>query len=132
MQPSFHHMAPPIAFVSVLVISAGGGSEAAAAETSNMIFGLREGTVWGLLSAIAFALHLVRSEIRQHEAKDVGQLAASQLIVCGVLSVGLLAWTGTHDPLLSPQLSTGVIASVRCFCQFNIGYYAIVYVALLV
>lgn len=79
-----------------------------------MVFGLREGTLWGLLSAIAFALHLVRSEMRQHEARDIGQLAAAQLIVCGVLSLGLLAWTGTHDPLLSPQLSMGVIVSVCC------------------
>lgn len=73
--------------------------------------------MWGLLSAVSFALHLVRSEIRQHEAKDVGQLAAAQLIVCGLLSVGLLAWTGSHDPLLSPQLSPAVIASVcNCTC----------------
>lgn len=94
---------------------AGGGSEASSTVTTNTVFGLREGTLWGLLSAISFAVHLVRSEIRQHEAKDIGQLAAAQLIVCGVLSLGLLAWTGNHDPLLSPQLSPGVIASVRFY-----------------
>ena len=91
---------------------AGGGSEAAQEASANTFFGIREGTLWGLTSAIAFAFHLVRSEIRQSEAEDVGQLAAGQLIVCGVLSLLLLAWTGITDPQVAQQISFDVVASV--------------------
>lgn len=98
---------------------AGGGSEAAQAATTNTIMGVREGTVWGLTSAIAFAFHLVRSEIRQHEAEDVGQLAAGQLVVCGMLSMMLLCWTGITDPEVTKEISLDVIASVRVLRSSN-------------
>jgi hypothetical protein len=52
--------------------------------------------------------------MRQHEAKDVQQLAAGQLIVCGVLSVAVLGWQARQDPVLANELNVDLITSV-CF-----------------
>ena len=63
-------------------------------------FGVPDGTVFGLLSSTAFAIHLVRSEVRQHDAKDVGQLAAGQLVVCAIF---INLWAGV-DIFATPDL----------------------------
>lgn len=77
--------------------------------------GVPEGTIWGLASAISFAVHLVRSEMRQYEALDIVQLAAAQLVVCGVLSVVLLGVEACLRPVVAAQLHLQVIMSV-CTC----------------
>ena len=90
------------------------GSSAEAPEVAvKTIMGIPEGSLWGLGSAIAFAVHLVRSEMRQHEAANVGQLAAGQLAVCGMLSLGLLGVQAATDPHIAQELDVGKIASVR-------------------
>ena len=99
--------------VAQKVVLEGGGPDAAGTAAGGTIFGVPEGAVWGLASAIAFALHLVRSEMRQFEAKDVGQLAAAQLVVCGVLSVVVLAIQATTRPIVASEISIDVIRSVR-------------------
>lgn len=92
------------------------GDAAMATDAVNTIMGIPEGTLWGLASAIAFAVHLVRSEMRQHEAKDIGQLASGQLVVCGILSLAALAWQAHKDPLLMSEIDMSLIASV---CSYH-------------
>ena len=46
----------------------------------------------------------------------MGQLAAGQLVVCGILSLLLLAWTGYRDPTIAHQISLDVIQAV-CPCR---------------
>jgi hypothetical protein len=78
--------------------------------------GVPEGAIWGLASAISFAVHLVRSEMRQYEAQDIVQLAAAQLIVCGILSLLLLGVEASLRPVVAAELNPQVIMSVCTLC----------------
>jgi di/tricarboxylate transporter len=73
------------------------------------LFGLKEGTLWGLANAFFFALHLVRSELRQKEAEDIAQLAAGQMVVLGAFSLMLLPIAGVMNPQVLPELNLQVV-----------------------
>lgn len=77
------------------------------------ILGIPAGSFYGLTGSVIFALHLVRSEIRQCEAADIGQLAAGQLVVCALLSnLWAIGDVGLNTELL-PQVDPSYIATVR-------------------